>query len=526
MSIAGFGYPQLYANGINNMSQVRMAEDFVYQRGATYQVVLTGTTFQPTMELVVNLNVNDNQVGEMVLVPYQTSVSGSTYYYYFNIRPYTYFQNYVEAEHYQYYWAGDFDTTNQTINFNNTYPNGIKASMSYYFRFLYNGTYTGDTSYDYNHYTLLGNQLANTTTWPISGFTNTGKYFDLFGGTFEFDDNFILPNFDQELGTNLSPTNNWQPGYGIGTNSPITYYAMTAPSVPEESETAKFLTYAPRIQYIQNSEAYNLYFLNGQSADRIVNNAAFILFDFYDINNNVISRYTQEINKSGTPYSSPNDFTDTYKIFAIPCGPTDINNIYTDIDFTNVAYYRVQLYNGYPTWNTNRIMMGPIAPVSEIFYFYLYENCRPENTRLCWLNELGGFDYFTFVSYRQDTKQIERTNYDNRYYATNLASPDRNIGRTNKTFDTNVTQEIVLESSYLNVEAGNWLEGLFLSPQVYIIKEDYVSALDNPNKIYKDLRPVLITSTSVDTITKKHQKLNKYRITMKTSDTYFVNKGF
>ena len=164
--------------------------------------------------------------------------------------------------------------------------------------------------------------------------------------------------------------------------------------------------------------------------------------------------------------------------------------------------------------------------MSEIFYFYLYDNCKPENTRVCWLNELGGYDYFTFTSYRQDTKEIKRTSYDNRYYATNLASPDRNIGRSVKTFDTNVTQDIVLESEYINVQTGNWLEGLFISPQVYIMRDDYISSLDVQNKIYKDLRPVQVSSTSVDTITKKHKKLNKYRITLRTADSYFVAKGF
>ena len=73
---------------------------------------------------------------------------------------------------------------------------------------------------------------------------------------------------------------------------------------------------------------------------------------------------------------------------------------------------------------------------------------------------------------------------------------------------------------------GQWLEQLFYSPQVYIMKPDYVSPIDVPNKIYKDLTPVQILSTEVNTITKKHRKLNKYRITLKTADTFFANKGF
>jgi hypothetical protein len=53
-----------------------------------------------------------------------------------------------------------------------------------------------------------------------------------------------------------------------------------------------------------------------------------------------------------------------------------------------------------------------------------------------------------------------------------------------------------------------------------------VSPIDVQNKIYKDLVPVQVLSTEVATITKKHQKLNKYRITLKTADSFFVNRGF
>jgi hypothetical protein len=191
-----------------------------------------------------------------------------------------------------------------------------------------------------------------------------------------------------------------------------------------------------------------------------------------------------------------------------------------------VAYYRVQLFYSYATNSTNRVSLGPIGPSSEAFYFYVDTNCGPQNTRLAFLNARGGFDYFTFTSYRQDTKKISRQTYDNRYYATNLQSPDRNFGRTIKTFSTDVDEEIVLESDFLNVQYGEWLQQLFMSPQVYEVKEDYVSPLDRQDKVYKDLRPVQVISTEVETITKKHKKLNKYKITLKRANTYFINKGF
>ena len=41
------------------------------------------------------------------------------------------------------------------------------------------------------------------------------------------------------------------------------------------------------------------------------------------------------------------------------------------------------------------------------------------------------------------------------------------------------------------------------------MRPDYVSPINASNIIYKDLRPLQVLSTEVDTITKKHKKLNK-----------------
>ena len=65
-----------------------------------------------------------------------------------------------------------------------------------------------------------------------------------------------------------------------------------------------------------------------------------------------------------------------------------------------------------------------------------------------------------------------------------------------------------------------------MSPQVYEVKPNYVSPMDRQDKIYMDLRPLQVLSTEVQTITKKHQKLNKYKITFKSGDTFFANQGF
>jgi hypothetical protein len=526
-----FGYQSLYSNGLNSNTQLRRSTDMVYQRGGTYEVVLTGDTYVSSMTLDVDLFSDSNKVGRMNVVPYDTSLSGATYYYRFNIRPYSYMQNYVKAQHYTYYWLSDWYSTTEQINWNNPYPNIINFHCNYGYKYI-----TGNTTVYENpssktpgnpfyHYTDIPANISDTSFVP-SGFTNTGDMFDYVGGVFQMNEHYILPNFDQEVGTVV--------GTGMTINtldvfrrlSPMSQFLMDYPTVPQQSQTSRFLTDSPRIQYVQSEDNYVLYYLNGQTGDRQVIEADFAVFEFYDDSNTRIGYYSQELNFSGTTYASPTGYTDTLSVFSLPCGPIDINNIFTTIDFSTVAYYTVQLYYSYPTNSNNRTLVGPVGPVSEIFYFYLYDNCLPEDTRIVWLNNRGGYDYFTFRSYRQDTKKIKSQTYDSRYYATDLQSPDRDWGRSVKTFATDVDQEIVLESSYLNLPDGNWIEQLFYSPQVYIMNNDYTSPIDRQDKIYKDLTPAQILSTEVDTITQKHKKLNKYRITLKTSDTFFVNKGF
>ena len=527
-----FGYQSLYSNGLNSNTQIRRSTDMVYQRGGTYEIVLTGSSYVPSIELDVDLYSNDSKVGRMSVVPYDVSQSGSTYTYRFNVRPYSYMSNYVQAQHYSYYWLNDWYSTTEQINWNNPYPNIIKANYKYGYRFMSGTTtvteYTGSPSNNLVHFTDIPFCKSDTSFVP-SGFTNTGQYFNYVGGQFQANEKFILPNFDQEVGTVI--------GTGMTVNtidlnrsmSPMSQFLFDYPTVPEMSATARFLTDAPRIQYIQSDENYVLYYLNGMTGDRQWIEADFAVFELYDSSGTQIQYFEQQLNFSGTTYQSPTGYTytaDTLTMFSLPCGPQDISNIFATVDWSTVAYYRVQIFYGWPTNSNVRETVGAVGPSSEEFWFYLYDNCKPENTRLAWLNDRGGFDYYTFTAYRQDTKKITRQTYDSRYYATNLQSPDRDYERVIKTFATDVDQEIVLESDYINVQYGSWLQGLFTSPQVYIMKPDFISPIDRQDKVYKDLRPVQVISTEVETITKKHKKLNKYRITLKSADSYFVNRGF
>lgn len=524
-----FGYTQLYANGLNSNTQLRRSVDMIYQRGGTYEVVLTGDTYVTSMELDIDMFGDDVKVGRMSIVPYDVTQSGATYTYRFNIRPYDYMSNFVKSQHYNKYYLNNWQETNRIINIENPYPNSIRANFKYGYRFLSGSTsiveYSGSPSNNYNHYTTIPFNLESTG-FTASGFTNTGGYFDYIGGTHQMNEKFMLPNFDQELGTVV--------GTGLTINtvdtyrrySPASQFLFDYPNVPEMSETSRFLTDAPRIQTIQTNENYVLYYLAGQTGDRQVIEADFLNVEFFTESGVLLDYFYEALNFSGTTYESPTGYTDNLKVFALPCGPVDIENIYKTIDWGSVGYYTVQVCYGSSTNDPTRDSGGPRGPSSEIFYFYLYNNCSNESTRLAWLNDRGGFDYFTFKSFRSDTKKITRQTYQNKYFSTNINSPDRDIGRFTKTYGTSVEREFVLESDYVNEVYGKWLEQLFYSPQVYEVKDDYISPMDRQDVIYKDLRPVQVTTSEVDEINTNHKKLNKYKITLKYSDAFFTNNGF
>ena len=524
-----FGYSTLNTGTtINSYSQARRSADFIYQRGNTYNINLTGSTYVQSMEMVVDMYSNDVKVGSLAVVPYDVSNSGGIYTYKFNIRPYDYLSNYINAEHYTFYWLNDWQTTNSQININNPYKNNIKANFKYGYRYITGTTmvteYATAPTNDFNHWSPIPD--CPTVYDSFTGYTNTGKYFDLIGGTFQLDEKYILPNYDQTIGQVAELNGGYFATVDSALNlAPISQFLMDGPSLPEASEVSRFLTDAPRIQTIQTDENYVLYYLNGMTGDRQYTQTDYVYFEFYDENNNRINYFWEPLNFSGTTHGSTTGYTDNLTINALPCGPVDINNIFATIDFSAVAYYTVQLCYSWDIGSGGRVN-GPAGPISEIFYFYVNGNCKPENTRLVWLNNRGGYDYYTVTAYRQDTKKISRQTYDSRYYATNLASPDRSVGRTIKTFATDVEQEIVLETDFISVSVGQWLEQMFYSPQVYIMKPDYISPIDRQDKVYKDLNPVQVLSTEVETITKKHQKLNKYKITMKVANNFFVNKGF
>ena len=281
-----FGYPTI--SGQNNITQQRRAVDMIYQRGATYDVTLTGSTYEDSMELVVDMYNKDVKVGQMSIVPYDVSLSGGTYYYQFGIRPYDYMSNYIESEHYTKYPSYGISNFTNYVNINRPYKNITKANYKYGYRYYSGNTlvteYTGNTpTNDYVH-TFNISPACNLTSpqFAITGTTQpTGQYFDYVGGQLQMNEHLFLPNYDQEMGVAMQVggsgsmvlTTDYERNY-----SPTSQFIFDYPRTPYQSEKSRFLTDAPRIQYVTEYDSYSLYYLMGQTGDRKVIEADFIVY--------------------------------------------------------------------------------------------------------------------------------------------------------------------------------------------------------------------------------------------------------
>jgi len=87
-------------------------------------------------------------------------------------------------------------------------------------------------------------------------------------------------------------------------------------------------------------------------------------------------------------------------------------------------------------------------------------------TRLCWVNELGGLDFFTFTGTRFEAMPTDRTSY-RKALSNNFSIPERgftNIGSVS-------TETYTIESQALKKDIRRWLKGMIDSSLVYWIKD-------------------------------------------------------
>lgn len=268
--------------------------------------------------------------------------------------------------------------------------------------------------------------------------------------------------------------------------------------------TASFLTNAPISQDIQLEESSFLYWLNGVTANAVGGTISFT----QPLAIHVMV-YPQDGSSPDNYYILPNAALTPRCMASAGVGPEDINqaalngNMYDDrfpgIPNTNppitcdTLKYTVQL--------SNYSMPAGEATVnrSEVRTFFVNCGCETYTPyRFAWLNRLGGFDTYTFRLKSTRTVNITRKEYDR--YLSRLNSENNTWGyeigdRGRSVYDVKSFDAFTVVSTWQTAEEHSWLEEIFTSPAVYLVR-----GYSGGEMVYD---PIIITKNSVEIRDKK-----------------------
>jgi hypothetical protein len=209
----------------------------------------------------------------------------------------------------------------------------------------------------------------------------------------------------------------------------------------------KFLTYAPRTQYIDSNQSAFLYFMTSNltrptSVQLTGYNAAGSI-----ITNGVIDiTTTEKFNRIAIG---------TYDI--VNSDPFDWSSGLPSTFLTGVSYYTVSIKN------------VSILTNSETFTYYVDSKCSKYTPiRLHWLNRLGGFDSFNFIYKSEVDTDVKRSSYLQEHHNFTGSSWEYNkASRGNTVYNVEMTSTTRVNTDFLTDSESEWMEDLFTSPVVY-----------------------------------------------------------
>ena len=269
------------------------------------------------------------------------------------------------------------------------------------------------------------------------------------------------------------------------------------------SSSSRFLTNAPTTQYAEVGDYGTLSFLR---TDATLNN---VLFTFY--NSAGASLGTENYPANGTNGANLFSTEAERNLLHLGAFPANLRNwsstFQTIITNDTLDYYTVVLRN------------AANAAISETIT--IYRQCPDlkgyEAVRLCWLNQYGVWDYYTFTkrSNRSITtqgtqyNQIEGT-WNESYYQVNGYKGGK------KSFRVNAMERLTINTDYVNEAEGVWFEELVNSPEVYIVN-GYTSNNDINTTLSTYVEPVRLTTSSYTRKTIANDKLMQYTFELEKS---------
>ena len=287
-------------------------------------------------------------------------------------------------------------------------------------------------------------------------------------------------------------------------------YVMSLQSLHADGSpytTKRFLSNMPLTQYATEN-CYGVWaFFNcmsdwdnwrtGESPDYNVRKVKWI---FYNSSGSVLNTRTVGTNSSNG--GNHGYYTNAaYKVFYAGVFPANIKGDGYTIPSTT-SYYTVECLD------------SDDATISQVYTIHLEtDDCKGyEKIRLAWLNTLGTWDYYNFK--KKSVRSVSSTKL--RYtqikgdWNSETYTFDGHHGG-NKVYNTVSSESIDLNTDFISEEEGAWLQELFISNDVYMIKP-YDSDYYRIGNTGKYVEPVVVKTSEYVKQTKANDKLIQYSL--------------
>jgi hypothetical protein len=330
----------------------------------------------------------------------------------------------------------------------------------------------------------------NVVTTAV-GTSENSSIFKIFNGYLKYDD---------ILNSDLN-SNNF--GFDLEDFKPV----ATFPTV----NTRKFLTNAPTTLYA-NIEDYGTFsFL--QTSGTLANNVAQIEFKYYGSDGSALGSEIVTKNFANGAYDAYSAEAKK-QILYVGCYPANLRNWSSTFQALVTAgtiqggYYTVGLENGSALATTALYTINVNCPDQRQY----------ESIRLCWMNQWGAWDYYTFTKKSTRSLSTKGTTYtqlegtwNERVYNTDSFRGGK------KTFRRNATERIRMSTNYISADNNVLFEELINSPEVYLLGGFQTDI--NYSLLNSYVTPVRVTTSSFTRKTVANDKLIEYTFEIEKSKT-------
>jgi hypothetical protein len=286
-------------------------------------------------------------------------------------------------------------------------------------------------------------------------------------------------------------------------------FAYDTTNITLTNNTSKFLTNAPTTQYA-NLEDYGTLSMVTLSEDLYR-----IRLDYYDSDNNILSSDIVFRNSGTGAWTNPLTADSDKQILHFGCFPGNLQNWASNFK-TLVGLGTIQ--GGYITVEAQKQNTDEI---SKLYTIKL--NCPNgkgyEPIRLCWLNQWGAWDYYTFTQKSIKSTSTSGATYNQLAGTWNesLYRPDSYKGGK-KAFRVNATEKITMNSDFVTEDDAVIFEELVNSPEVYLLK-GYEDIVETSFVLNQYVTPVRLLTSSFTKKTIANDKLMQYNFEIEKSKT-------